>query len=131
MRLRAAETFDSLRELLLCRAEALGQPEAEAAALTLLLFGFSVLHSEQEERSGAGEKDRKRTAFLLSVSLHCGTFIVCLICTFSTAYATLPPLLEIQCELEKLFAALRGVELEEAPLWLAQKNSGFFFFFTV
>lgn len=55
MRLRAAERFDLLRALLFgggrsARAAA-GSVGAEAAGLSLLLFGFLVIHSEQEERS--------------------------------------------------------------------------------
>ncbi len=80
MRLRAAERFDLLRALLFGRAEALGQLRgsagAEAAGLSLLLSGFLVILREQEGRSRAGESDGTRTAFLLSLSLYCGTFIL-------------------------------------------------------
>ncbi len=119
MRLRAAERFDLLRALLFGRAEALGQLRgsagAEAAGLSLLLSGFLVILREQEGRSRAGESDGTRTAFLLSLSLYCGTFILFF-------FIFLSPLRTQRCLLSGKFNAswrkcwLRGAELSRRKI---------------
>lgn len=66
-----------------------------------LLWRFTVNRRRDPELESA-------TAFLLCLSLLCGTFVDCwffFFCIFTTAYATSRPLWEIQRELEKLFAA--------------------------
>lgn len=62
-----------------------------------LLWRFTASRRRDPELESA-------TAFLLCLSLLCGTFVDCF-CIFTTAFATSLPLWEIQRECDKLFAA--------------------------